>query len=220
MKRVKQGVAAGLLLFGVWALGRAAETAINPNPDLINRREIVTAGVLLGGPATAAAGWLGLDLIRQRRREQAQRLQGIFFELLQAGDGNITPLRFAMVSHLSGEAAKAYLTERAREYDATFQVAADGGLIYCFNLGQVDGRLLESVQELRFDVILETVSEANRREVVRIVQQLTGLEWKAVKALVKTVPQTIQADVGLETARTFQREISAVGARVILALKV
>jgi len=42
-----------------------------------------------------------------------------------------------MVTGLTGEMAKTYLDERAREFSANFDVDDEGNLFYCFNLSGV-----------------------------------------------------------------------------------
>ncbi|NEQ33633.1 MAG: hypothetical protein F6K04_21995 [Leptolyngbya sp. SIO4C5] len=218
MRRAKQ-ISAGLLLLGFWCLARAAETGLDRNPNRLDRRETVLAGLLLGIPAVGFGSYLGLDAYLQKKRQERDRLQGIFFKLVKAGKGKVAPLRFAMEANLSGEMAKAYLDERARIYDADFQVDEQGGVSYYFHLGDVDTRLLRPTPEVTFDVILEAVPEYKKREVVRTVQKLTGLSWKEVKALIRDVPQPIQRGASKQTAEEFRRELEAVGAQVALVLR-
>ncbi len=219
--RIAKQIAAGLLIVvGALCLARALETGLDRNPNRLDKRETITAGLLLGVPAVIGGTWLGVDLRRQRQHQEAERLQGVFFQLVKAGRGKITALRFAMEAHLDGEAAKTYLSDRALEYDATFQVDNEGGITYCFNLGEVDSRLLSLNPQLpsTFDVILETFPPAHQREVIQAVQSLTGLDWKAVKALMRRLPQPIQSRVSQSTAETAKTTLEAVGARVALVL--
>jgi ribosomal protein L7/L12 len=203
---------------GVLCLGRALETGLDRNPNRLNKGETITAGLLLGVPSTGMGTWLVADLRRQRRQQEAQRLQGTFFQLVKAGRGKVTPLRFAMEAQVDGETAKQYLSDRALEYDATFQVDDDGGITYCFNLGEVDSRLLRPAAPLTFDVILEAIPPVKQREVIRTVKTLTGLDWKAVKVMVKRLPQSIQSRASQKTAEEFKRALEAVGAQVSLVL--
>jgi ribosomal protein L7/L12 len=216
---IKQGAAAALIVVGVLCLGRAVETGLDRNPDRIDKRDTITAGILLGGTAIPGGIALALSAHRQRKRAGLAQLQSVFFKLVKAGRGKITPLRFAMEAHLTGEAATAYLNDQARQYDATFQVDQEGGITYCFNLGSVDSRRLRPpAPELTFDVILEAVPPIKQREIIRTVQTLTGLDWKAMKALVRRLPQPIQTGASQQTAEDFQRALEAVGAQVVLVL--
>ncbi|MGD1908380.1 MAG: ribosomal protein L7/L12 [Leptolyngbyaceae cyanobacterium] len=216
---LKQGAAIALLVVGGLCLGRAVETALDRNPNRVGKRETITAGILLGGTATVGGSGLALSAYRQRRRAGVAELQAVFFNLVKAGRGKITPLRFAMEAQITGQAATAYLNEQARQYDATFQVDQEGGITYCFNLGTVDSHLLRPPPpELAFDVILEAVPPVKQRDIIRTVQTLTGLDWKAVKALVRKLPQPIQQRASQKTAEEFKAALEAVGAQVALVL--
>lgn len=212
-----------LLLIGFWSLGRSLETALDRNPNRLGKRETITAGLLIGLPATVGGSWLIADARRRKRLQQERHLRQAFFQVLQLGEGKVTPLQLSMAAGLAGEEAKVYLDQRAREFDATFHVEEDGGLVYCFSAGHIESHLLissvEPLAELRFDVILTAVPDYKKRQITGVVQKLTGLDWKAVKTLVKTVPQPIQEGASLTTAREFKRELEAVGAEVIVALK-
>ncbi|NJN21513.1 MAG: hypothetical protein HC812_10455 [Leptolyngbya sp. RL_3_1] len=123
---IKQGAAVALMVVGVLCLGRAIETGLDRNPNRVGKRETITAGLLIGGTATTGGIALALNARRQRRRQQQAQLQVVFFKLVKAGRGKVTPLRLAMEAQLTGEAATAYLNEQARQYDATFQVDQEG----------------------------------------------------------------------------------------------
>ncbi len=132
MPKVKSISAGLLLLLGFWCLGRAAEMGLNRNPNILEKRETITAGLLLGVPAIAGGGWLFWDVRRQRRQQADLRLRQIFFHLVQTRQGQVTPLQFAMATQLEGEAANAYLRDRSLEFNATFEVDEAGNIIYCF----------------------------------------------------------------------------------------
>ena len=125
-----------LLLLGFLCLGRAIETSVDRNPNRLNKRETVTAGILLGLPAIVGGTWLVFNKRRQYRTTEETRLRKTFFELAKAGHGQMTVLQFAIAAQIDGNQAKIYLSDRSREYDATFQVDDEGTIIYCFNLGR------------------------------------------------------------------------------------
>ncbi|MEL6326376.1 MAG: hypothetical protein AAFQ61_05665 [Cyanobacteria bacterium J06626_23] len=127
-----------LLLLGFFCLGRAIETSLDSNPNRLDKRETITAGLLLGVPAAVGGAWLLLDARRQRQTAETKRLRETFFELVQVGQGQMTALQFAIAAQIDGDKAKAYLSDRSREYDATFQVDDEGTIVYCFRLGNAD----------------------------------------------------------------------------------
>ena len=135
MNKVKSISAGVLLLLGFWCLGRAVEMGLNQDPRVLEKRETVTAGILLGLPATASGSWLLWAQQRQRRQQAAQRLRNIFFHLVQTRQGQVTPLQLAMAAQIDGDIAKAYLDDRSLEFDATFNVDEQGNITYCFHLG-------------------------------------------------------------------------------------
>lgn len=136
MNRVKTIGAALLLLLGFWCLGRVLETSLNRDPRILDKRETLTAGLLLGLPATVGGTWLLWEQRRQRRQQAAQHLRQIFFRSVTAGRGRVTPLQFAIAANLEGAAANAYLRDRSLEYNATFDIDDDGNITYCFHLGR------------------------------------------------------------------------------------
>lgn len=141
MDQIKTIGAGLLLLLGFWCLGRALETSLNRNPHVLEKRETVTAGVLLGIPAIAGGSWGLWAMRRQRRQQIAQHLRQTFFQSVQAGRGRVTPLQFAIAANLDGAAANAYLHERSLEYSATFDIDDDGNITYCFHLDSVAANL-------------------------------------------------------------------------------
>lgn len=47
-------------------------------------------------------------------------------------------MQFAMAANLTGDAAKRYLDERAKEFEANFEVDEQGGIFYRFPLRQFE----------------------------------------------------------------------------------
>lgn len=135
MKQVKPIGAGLLLLLGFWCLGRALETSLNRDPQVLEKRETITAGLLLGLPATAGGTWLLWERRRQRQQQAAQQLRQVFLRSVTAGRGRVTPLQFAIAANLDGATANTYLRDRSIEYNATFDIDDDGNITYCFHLG-------------------------------------------------------------------------------------
>ena len=63
-----------LLLVGFWCLGRTVETGLNQDSGLVDRRETMTAGLLIGLPVTALGGWLIWHDRQQQQRQQQERI--------------------------------------------------------------------------------------------------------------------------------------------------
>jgi len=108
---------------------------LNRNPNILDQRETIAAGLLLGVPAVTGGGWLLWDVRRQQRLQADRRLRQIFFHLVQTRNGQVTPLQLAMAAQLDGDAANAYLRDRSLEFNATFEVDDVGNIIYCFPWG-------------------------------------------------------------------------------------
>lgn len=128
------GLSALGLLLGFLCIGRAAETALDTNPDRLDKRETVTAGLLLGIPCVAGAGLMLLDIESRRRRDRSQRMQTLFYKALKANDGKINPLQFAMLAEVSLTEAQRCLNDWAGPLNADFEVDEAGVVEYCFYL--------------------------------------------------------------------------------------
>lgn len=98
-------------------------------------------GLIFGVPTIVLGGWLTLAMYRQSKLEQkalqqqvSDRLQSIFYQMLQENHGRVTVLNFAMHSQLPAAAARQYLDEKAKEFNANFQVNEEGGVSYHFDI--------------------------------------------------------------------------------------
>jgi ribosomal protein L7/L12 len=172
-------------------------------------------------PVTIAI-WLMFNNTRQSQKSERDRLQRVFFNLLRQGDGNINVLRFSMEANISGAEAKVYLDERAKEFNAAFNVSEEGRVFYYFD-GEFKTPILNSIAgEETYDVVLEYVPPRTRQDVMRIIQQLTGLDEKPVKRVIKgsrASPIMIAENVTRSTADQFRRQLEAVGASVLIVLR-
>jgi len=122
------------LLLGFLCLGRAIETAFDKNPNRLNKRETVIAGVLLGLPATVGAAWMLSELERERRLTRSQRLQTLFYKALKANDGRINAIQFAMLAEVSLSEAQHCLDSWAGPMNADFDIDDSGVVVYCFTI--------------------------------------------------------------------------------------
>ena len=98
-------------------------------------------GLIFGVPTLTLGTWLALGLYRQSRQEKkalnqqiSDRLQSIFYEMLQENHGRVTLLGFAMQSQLPAAYARQYLDEKAKEFNANFKVNEEGAISYHFDV--------------------------------------------------------------------------------------
>jgi|GEM_PF-559609 len=96
-------------------------------------RDQAASGLIYGVPSLLLGGWLAWELYRQGKQEGRDRLHAVFYRLLKEGNGQLTVLQFALETQLPAPAAKQYLQEKAKEFDATFHVSDEGGISYHFN---------------------------------------------------------------------------------------
>ncbi|MEO1386001.1 MAG: hypothetical protein AAFV85_01345 [Cyanobacteria bacterium J06634_6] len=122
------------LLLGFLCLGRAVETALDKNPQRQNKRETITAGLLLGLPTTLGAAWMMGSLERERKLAYSKRLQALFYKALKANDGKINAIQFAMLAQVSLAEAQQCLNEWAGPMNADFDIDEAGVIMYCFTL--------------------------------------------------------------------------------------
>ncbi|MEP0870877.1 hypothetical protein NDA01_13800 [Trichocoleus desertorum AS-A10] len=130
MKLVKK-IAAGILLpFGL-------AIVILTTADLLNKNSPTKEGsatilVLFGLPSLGLGSWFIWDLTQKSQAEKLDRLQDAFYQLVEANGGKITVLRFAKEADLSGAEAKQYLEEKAKEFNASYDVNEQGDITYRF----------------------------------------------------------------------------------------
>ncbi|MEH1892345.1 MAG: hypothetical protein V7K92_23800 [Nostoc sp.] len=117
-----------------------AETFTAPNATYEDNNTAV-GGLIFGVPSLTLGGWLALGLYRQSRQDKkalnqqvSDRLQSIFYEMLQENHGRLTVLGFAMQSQLPAANARQYLDEKAKEFNANFKVNEEGAISYHFDV--------------------------------------------------------------------------------------
>lgn len=111
-----------------------------PNPTKENH-DTAVGGLIFGVPSSILGGWLALKLYRESRKEKkainqqvSDRIQSQFYQMLQQNHGRITVLGFAMQSQLPAAAARQYLDEKAKEFNANFKVNEEGAVSYHFDV--------------------------------------------------------------------------------------
>ncbi|MDZ8050819.1 MAG: hypothetical protein RMX68_020490 [Aulosira sp. ZfuVER01] len=113
-----------------------------PNKDALNFLDATARqSLIFGVPTLILGGWLSLGLYQQSRQEKKainqqmnDRLQSIFYQMLQENKGRMTLVGFAIKSELPAIAARQYLDEKAKEFNANFKVSEDGAISYHFEV--------------------------------------------------------------------------------------
>lgn len=98
-------------------------------------------GFVFGVPTFILGGWMALSLYRQNKHEKkalqqemSDRLQSVFYRMIQENHGRVTLLGFAMQSELPPSTAKDYLDSRAKEFNANFKISEEGSVSYLFDI--------------------------------------------------------------------------------------
>ncbi|MFN5262218.1 MAG: hypothetical protein ACK5XR_08920 [Pseudanabaena sp.] len=132
-----QKIFAGLLFsIGFIFLTVTVSSLANKNPTAKDR-SAAAGGIMLGVPALAAGTWI---VWKEKKRQgdlaevRQRQLEFNFLTTLQANNGKITPISFAIANQLSLEESKQYLDKKATELNADFEVTEEGGISYKFYL--------------------------------------------------------------------------------------
>jgi hypothetical protein len=134
-------IAIGLLLGCGIPITLMATTELLDSTNPPQDREEAKAALVIFGLAPVSLGGLLLwNARRHNQQQQTNRLQSRFFDLLKKNRGQITSLQFAMATGLNGKLAKAYLDEQAKEFDAVYNVTADGTIVYYFEYFELEHR--------------------------------------------------------------------------------
>lgn len=212
---------AGVLLgIGLPITLLAVNSLANPNTTPSDKMEATAALILFGLTPATVGGWLAYSLHQQRQQEKFDRLRSTFFRLLQESNGHLTPLRFAMETGLDGEAAKLYLQDRAKEFDAAFNVSEQGTISYFFDLGSAHPGISAATET--YDLILEYVPFNRRSQALRLVRDLTGWRNQQAKQAIRNLsdaPVVLKQGVSKVIAEEARRKFDAIGARLLVVLK-
>lgn len=126
---------AAVLLFGLLISLVAIQKLHQRYTSAQDREELKASLLFVGVPMMAAGSWLLWEGYQKNQAQQQHRLQTSFFQMLQSNSGYITVLQFAMATGLDGRLAKTYLDDRAREFNAVYDVTEEGTISYYFDLG-------------------------------------------------------------------------------------
>jgi hypothetical protein len=134
MKSMTKTLAVVSLAFGLLMTIPTTAEVIGIKAPPSQRSDSAVALLCFGIAPMALGGWLLWDGKRRQQRFQSGHLDDLFYMLLRQNAGTITTLGFAMQSELSGAAAKAFLDDRAREFNANYEVTAQGDVVYVFDV--------------------------------------------------------------------------------------
>ncbi|MBD2252877.1 hypothetical protein [Nostoc parmelioides] len=112
------------------------------NRDALNALDnTATQGVIFGVPTMILGVWLGLGMYLENKNSKkalqqqlSDRLQSVFYQMIQENQGRITVLGFAMQSQLPATVAREYLDYKAKEFNANFKVNEEGSVSYHFDV--------------------------------------------------------------------------------------
>jgi hypothetical protein len=132
---------AGFLLMSGFLCLMVSVSALSQLPDKDQNTleqqdatDTFVGGIALGVPLVAGGGYMLWGLRRRNEKLLRDRLDSTFYQMLKADNGRITVLQLAMEAQLSGEQAKQYLDQKAKEFNATFETSDQGNISYLFHL--------------------------------------------------------------------------------------
>lgn len=100
------------------------------------RDDAMAALVILGLPLTGSGSWMLWSLHQRVRKEKfdSDWLRHNFYQVIEANQGEISLLKFAQTSRLSGKESQRYLEARVKEFNGDVRQMPDGETIYRFKL--------------------------------------------------------------------------------------
>jgi hypothetical protein len=135
MRFLQKTLAGACLFFGLLIVAVATVEILNPTTSDEDRSGSAAALVMFGLPPTALGSWLIWHLRQQHQRSLkglAEQQEQKFLQLLQDQKGDLTVLQFATAMQMSLDEAKAYLDQKAKRLDASFDVSETGAVVYRF----------------------------------------------------------------------------------------
>jgi hypothetical protein len=141
MKWFKLSLSALFIPFGLLCLLIIATSHLDPKASREEKVDITVGGLIMGLPSLLLGGGLVFNVYQQeqrKKRQQAetknQHLQGVFYQLVTENEGKLSVLKFAMATHLSSQEAQEYLDQKAKEFNANFEVDEKGNIFYHFSI--------------------------------------------------------------------------------------
>jgi hypothetical protein len=138
MRMLQKALAGACLLFGLSITLLATTQLIDPDDDnWQDRAETGVALVMFGLAPTVLGTWLAWNLRHNHQRSTqtlALQQEQLFLRLLQSQAGDLTIVQFAAAAQIPVEQAKAFLDQKARVLNASFDVKESGAIVYRFPL--------------------------------------------------------------------------------------
>jgi hypothetical protein len=134
MKSIRTVIAGLSLAFGVLMTVPTTAEVMGVKAPPSNRSNSAVALLCLGLAPIGLGSWGLLHEKRRQQKLQTGHLDDVFYTLLLKNAGTITPIGFAMQSGLSGAETKTFLDDRAREFNANYEVTAQGDVVYVFDV--------------------------------------------------------------------------------------
>lgn len=134
MKVIKLLSGSFLFAFGGLFLLAALLIPFDKTETPEDRNSALLGCLLLGLPMTTGGSFLLWSVAENRRQTKRDRLQSSFYQILKENNGDITVMRLAMATKVSGDEAQQFLTEKAKEFNADFKVTENGSVVYKFDI--------------------------------------------------------------------------------------
>jgi hypothetical protein len=144
---------------------------------------------LLSVVVPIAFGWWAWRSHQRTQKKHRERLNTIFYELLQDHDGKMTVLDFAMTAQLSASEARQFLNDRAKEFSAHFEVSEQGDVIYRFQTLKVPQKIVQPA--IVVDEVLSRKVERSTEPKLTVVPSISPLTQNQLAQRFNLSPTTI-----------------------------
>ncbi|MBD2547753.1 hypothetical protein [Planktothricoides raciborskii] len=134
MKLIKLLSGSFLLTFGSLCLLVAILLPFDKTETPEDKNSAIIGALMFGLPMTAGGSFLLWSVAETHRQTKRDRLQSSFYQILKENNGDITVMRLAMATKVSGDEAQQFLTEKAKEFNADFKVTENGSVVYKFDI--------------------------------------------------------------------------------------
>jgi hypothetical protein len=222
MRQLRFLAAGTLISLGVILTVIALLALVLPDQPEEQRAGAIGALLIFGLPPIVIGGTLWFTGQQQDQAREAARLRNAFFRLVQQGQGRATVLDFAIAAKLDGDRAKAYLDDRAREFNADFEVSEAGAVLYRFNLAASPEMLGLPLGEAAYDVVLQDYPGRQRQAVETAILRLSDLSEVQVRELMRRSrkrPVAIANGVSQVVAEDLRDRLEGLGATVLVILR-